>query len=331
MAEKSVFGIDMEQLSKKPLTIETAQQIMLGLQKKIYGDRPWNSMEPFQKPGRIVSPDGEISVTEIRYGNEHPNSYLDITWPSGESMGKTPVAMYLHGGGNFAGDKRYGDPMAANRIENAVAISLVKAGFTLANTDYSLTPEGVFPIPLAQVSQAIDFLYDHAGEYHLDMSRFVLTGSSAGAILTAQYAALIANPAYQDALGIHPAFPAENLKAVLIDDAPLYPENFNWALRVMLGNYCGTVDTGSDIFRRYNPSGWFTSAMPPAFLDAGTKDGFPEDMKRASAELNSLGVETELFIPKTEQPHGFLNFCGQNEEAAEAVRRMQAFLRKHAG
>jgi acetyl esterase/lipase len=54
-----------------------------------------------------------------------------------------------------------------------------------------LVPEDHFPAPLVQANEAFQFLTDHADEYHLDMDRVVIMGSSAGAIMTSQLGSII--------------------------------------------------------------------------------------------------------------------------------------------
>ena len=46
-------------------------------------------------------------------------------------------------------------------------------------------------------------------------------GSSAGAIMTAQYATVLSSPEYAALLGVEPALRLEQVSAVVIDDAPL--------------------------------------------------------------------------------------------------------------
>lgn len=197
------------------------------------------------------------------------------------------------------------------------------------NVDYALTPEGHFPVPLIQLTQAIDFLNGNAAEYGLDMENVIVFGSSAGAILTVQYGTLLANADYCRKLEISPQIDPKAIKALIVDDAPLLPGNLNWGLKVLLGNYCNTLDTESETFLKYNAYEWFTPNMAPAFFDAGTTDGFPKDMRACGDKLTALGVENEVYIPEGELPHGFLNLAHEKEEAAEGVRRIKAFMAKY--
>ncbi len=330
MQNNAMGGMDIATLANIPLNLELAEKIVAGIQKNIYGEQPFNSFEPFRASIQAKKENGQYIVTEVCYGKQYPNSYLDITYPNENRAEKRPTVFYTHGGGFFGGSKSMGDPLAKGNPANTLLDEIVAQGFNLVNVDYALMPEGAFPIPLIQLSQAIDFCAEHAEEYGLDMERVIISGGSAGAILTAQYGALIVNPAYQEALQIYPKFSGKSVKALIVDDAPLIPDNFNWALKVMLGNYCRTIDTADDIFMKYNAMGWFTADMPPAFFDAGTTDGFPKDMIACGEKLTELGVENEVFIPEGQHPHGFLNTFQEEEQAAAAVRHMLAFMEKYA-
>lgn len=328
---RTLFGMDLAALAQTPLTLELAQTIIGKLQTALYGDKPINSFEPPHTAFCGARENGEFAITEVRYGNTFPNSFLDFVYSSSELQHQRPTVVYLHGGGYFGGGKSSGDPLAAGNPDAALLHEIVAHGYNLVNLDYCLMPEGKFPIPLLQLDEALHFCLTHAAEYHLDMTRVILMGGSAGAILTAQYGTLLASTAYQQLLGLHPCINPAAVKALIVDDAPLIPENFSWALKVMLGNYCGTVDVAAPVFQQYNPYPYFNGSMAPCFFDAGTIDGFPQDMRACSEQLTALGVDNELFLPDTPQNHGFVAQAAENPVAAECLAQMLAFMERNAG
>ena len=323
------IGLDLEALAKMPLTLELSEKIVAGIQLAIFKGKPFNSFEPFRAPVRAVKENGQLMVTEIRYGKRYMNSYLDITYPTADTAVKRPTVFYTHGGGFFGGSKALGDPMAVGDNSNFMFEDIVAAGFNFVNVDYVLTPEGHFPDQLDQLAEAIDFCAEHAEELGLDMTNVVVMGSSAGAILTGQYGALLCCPAYRELLGIHPKINPSCIRCLVIDDAPFDPAKFNWKLRSMLGPLLRTVDVHSEEAQRFNAPAWFNAEMKPCYFDAGPLDGFPEDMTFCAEKLNFLGVENELYIPTEKLPHGFLNLARENAEAAEGERRIIAFMKKH--
>jgi acetyl esterase/lipase len=323
-------GMDLEALEKLPLTLEISETIIGAIQNAIYKGKTINSFEPLQEPRKAVKANGQYVVTEIRYGTRFMNSYLDITYPTEDTTVRRPTVIYTHGGGFFGGSKTVGDPLAAGDGANAVFEEIVGAGYNFVNVDYVLLPEGHFPDQLMQLTEAVDFLAAHAGEYGLDMENVVVMGSSAGAILTGQYGALLASPAYRSLLGIEPKISPDAVKCLVIDDCPFQPKEFNWKMKVMTGAYLGTVDMDAEIAQKTNAYAFFNRDLKPCFFDAGPKDGFPEDMAACGELLTSLGVENEVFIPENrELPHGFLNLMRFDAEAAEAVRRIIAFMDRY--
>ncbi len=323
-------GVDLSMLEKLPLTVELSEKIIGGIQLAMYKGATLNSYKPFREPTRAVKSNGQYMVTEVKYAECFMNSYLDITYPAEDRSVKRPTVIYTHGGGFFGGSKTMGDPLAAGDAANFLFEDIVSAGFHFVNVDYVLTPVGHFPDQLRQLTEAIDFLADHAEEYDLDMTNVAVMGSSAGAILTGQYGTLLANPAYRERLGIYPKIKAESVKCLVIDDAPFLTESFNWKMRVMMGNFLQTVDMKSDTALSFNAYAFFHEKLPPCFLDAGPKDGFPEDMKACAEKLTRLGVENEIYIPENrELPHGFLNLARTEAEAAEGEKRLIAFLDRH--
>ena len=227
-----------------------------------------------------------------------------------------------------------GDPMAANDDANKLLNEIVAHGFNLVNVNYGLVPDCHFPVQLIQMNQAFAHLKAHAAEYGLNMENVVIFGQSAGAILTAQYGALMANPAYRELLGITPAVSSEEVKALIIDDAPFRTENYNWKLRMMTGAYLQTMNMRSETAKKTNAYRYLTKEYCPSFLTAGNTDGFPEDMGAFAKRLEELGVEHEYyFTPREvcELPHGYLNLGKENPYARECFVHILAFMKKHTG
>ena len=234
MADNVPGGLDLGVLQKLPLSVKLCEKIIGGIQNALYKGAVFNSFEPMRPAKRAVKENGQLMVTEIRYGTRFMNSYLDITYPNEDTSVKRPTVFYTHGGGFFGGSKTMGDPMAAGDDANFMFEDIVKAGYNFVNVDYVLTPEGHFPDQLMQLTEAIDFCAEHAEEYGLDMTNVVVMGSSAGAILTGQYGALLANPEYREKLGIHPKICPDYIKCLVVDDAPFRTEKFNWKMKAMM-------------------------------------------------------------------------------------------------
>lgn len=310
-------------------------QIIIGkIQDMIYKGKTINSYEPFGKAEKKIKENGQLYITEIQYGTEYPNSYLDISYPNEDTSFVRPTIIYFHGGGFFAGDKALGDPMAANDDANRLLNELVEKGFNLVNVNYALVPDCHFPVPLIQMEQAIVFLKENSKSYNLDMTNVVIFGQSAGAILAGQYGSLMVNQEYRQILGINPSLEKDELRALIIDDAPFIVSNFGLKLKLMLGNYLGTMNMGNDMSKKFNAYEHIKEGYAPSFLTAGNTDGFPDDMSAFSKRLSEVGCENEYFFVTKEVcplPHGYLNMLGENQYARECFDHIIDFINKYTG
>ena len=287
-----------------------------------------NVYEPLGEPMEGLKDNGQYVITEIKYSENYPNSYLDITYPNEERDASNPTLIYFHGGGFFGGSKNVGDPLAGSD-STALLDDICAEGFNLVNIDYVLVPEYHFPDPLVQANEAFRFLIQHSNEYRLDMDNLVIMGSSAGAIITSQLGSIITNPDYADALGISPVLKTENIKAVVLDDAPLSYDKFDIGTKVLIGNYMkGSIFLTKEEIRRYNNILWVDSNYPPAVL-LGSE--YYVDMRDMDEALGKVGVVHELIDPLAERnmemQHCFVSLERVDNVAKDAFDRMIGFIK----
>lgn len=324
----SVFSVLIALLLILYLVITNNPQIIVGmLQRLSYGDAPINSYEPFYEPINGKKDNGHYLISEINYDTEYPNSFLDITYPDENFEADRPTLFYFHGGGFFAGSKNMGDPMAATEATYLLD-DICAEGYNIVNVDYALVPDCHFPIPLIQANRAFTYIQDHADEYHLNMNNIVIMGSSAGAIMTSQLGSIITNPEYAELLGITPAFKPEQIKAVVIDDAPLDYSAFPLGTKILVGNYVkGSIYLSKDEIKRYNNIQSLTENYPAAVL-LGSE--YRYDMNIMHEALEKLHSEHLHIDPYKEhgliKPHCFIASERTDPVAKDAFDRMIAFL-----
>lgn len=323
-----IFGIILAVGIGFYFLITTHTQIVVGmLQKMSYGDAPINSYEPFYEPINGKKDNGQYLISEINYDTEYPNSFLDITYPDENRDVDRPTLFYFHGGGFFAGSKNMGDPMAASE-STALLDDICAQGYNIVNVDYALVPDCHFPVPLIQANRAIAYIHEHAEEYHLNINNIVIMGSSAGAIMTSQLGSIITNPEYAELLGISPALKPEQVKAVVIDDAPLDYSAFPLTTKILVGNYIKeSIYLSKEEIKRYNNIQSLTANYPAAVL-LGSE--YRYDMEVMHTELEKLGSEHIHIDPYKEQglikPHCFVASERIDPVAKDAFDRMIAFL-----
>jgi len=95
---------------------------------------------------------------------------IDIYNKVGHS-GNAPLIIFVHGGSWSGGDKR---------DYKLYTIPFAQKGYITASVQYRLSGVAKFPAQLLDVNDAIKFLKRNASEYHIDASKIVLVGGSAG-------------------------------------------------------------------------------------------------------------------------------------------------------
>ena len=116
-------------------------------------------------------PDSVIVESNIPY-DQYKETVLDILQPKEQSKEKRPGVIIIHGGGWVNGTKE-------QRVEYA-ALKYVAHGFVVANVEYRLARTATAPAAVSDVLKAAQWFYKHAGKYHVDPRRIVVTGDSAG-------------------------------------------------------------------------------------------------------------------------------------------------------
>ena len=308
----------------------THTQIIVGTIQKLSAGtvNTANIYEPLGEPMEGLKDNGQYVITEIKYSENYPNSYLDITYPNADRDASNPTLIYFHGGGFFGGSKSVGDPLAESDA-TVLLDDICAEGFNLVNIDYVLVPEYHFPDPLIQANEAFLFLMEHSEEYHLDMDCVVIMGSSAGAIMTSQLGSVITNPDYADILGISPVLKPEQIMAVVLDDAPLAYDKFSLGTKILVGNYVkGSIFLSQEEIRRYNNILWVDSNYPPNVL-LGSE--YYVDMRDMDEALTAAGVVHELIDPLAERnmemQHCFVASERVNDVARDAFDRMITFIK----
>jgi len=134
----------------------------------------------------IPLPQGVTECRNISYGSHGEWNLLDVYTPSGVTE-PLPTIVSIHGGGYVYGSKE---------IYRRYGMDMAKRGFAFVNFNYRLAPKWRFPTPLHDTNAVLNWVCKNARRYHLDPSRIILLGDSAGAQLTSQYAAMHTNPRY---------------------------------------------------------------------------------------------------------------------------------------
>ena len=312
--------------------IDIHPQFLIGL---FQGYQNQNSFEPRNgaTQGRSTKENGILYLNDIKYADEYPNSYLDISYTNTNTEESRPTFIYIHGGGLFGGDKAMGDPLAANDDSNYLFDCIVLEGYNLVNMNYALVPQYRFPTPEIQLNQAVKFLKEHAMEYHLDMTDVTIMGQSGGAVITAHYGAIISNPDYANLYDITPELDVSDVRCLIIDDAPLIFDHFDKSGKRLLGNFIsGNSFPSKGQKNMYNPIGYVNNSYPTSFVIGNNYNGngYAYDMEQLFHKLQDCGVKCEFFYDRyengTEPGHGYLSNLKNDKLADKCYTAMMKFL-----
>ena len=275
-------------------------------------------------------PAGTTELENQVYQQSSGDGRLDVFYPDNTTVA-LPTVVWVHGGAWVSGDK--------DNIDNYLKI-LASHGFTTVGVDYTIAPEAQYPTPLLQINTALKYLQDNAERLHIDPTKIVLAGDSAGSQIVAQMATIITSPPYANETGIQPTLAAKNLKGMLLNCGaydlalPDYNGPFGKFLHTVLWAYSGKQDFLSDPkLKQASVVNYVTSAFPPSFITAGNGDPLEAQSTELNRKLTTLGVTTSpLFYAADHQPqlpHEY-QFDLDTADGQQALNRMIAFLKVYA-
>ncbi|WP_448060748.1 alpha/beta hydrolase [Cellulomonas hominis] len=269
------------------------------------------------------------TIRDLRYDHGDPDALLDVHHLAGLLDGEArTTVVWVHGGAWVSGDK--------NQVANHLRV-LAGHGFTVVGLDYSIAPRALYPTPVRQVLDALAYLTQHATELHVDPSRLVLAGDSAGAQIAAQVAGVVTSPAYAERVGLTPRVDASQLVGTALFCGAYDLEltrgltgSSRWFVHSVLRAFTGATDFVDDPrFAGISVIRHLTTDFPPTFVSAGNADPLlPHSLALASA-LTAAGVPHEtLFFDADHTPllgHEY-QFRLDTDDGQLALRTLRQFL-----
>jgi acetyl esterase/lipase len=249
-------------------------------------------------------PNNVDAILNQSYRANDPDATLNVFYPqsAAASTAGLPTVVWIHGGAWISGNK--------DDMTNYLKI-LAARGFTTVSVNYSIAPEKHYPTPIIQTNAALGYLQQHATALHIDPTRIVLAGDSAGSQIAAQLAAITTSPTYAKQVGVMPGMPANHLKASVLNcgayDLALvnYKDpKFGGFLKTVLWAYSGKRDFLHDSTLQYaSVANYVTSAFPPTFITAGNADPLEQQSTEFAQRLTAANVPVQtLFYPSNHQP-----------------------------
>ncbi|WP_235556730.1 alpha/beta hydrolase [Microbacterium sp. GCS4] len=277
-------------------------------------------------------PDVELTEhLDMAYGDAGADTTMDVFAPASAS-GPLPTVVWIHGGAWISGEKENVAPYL--RI-------LAAEGYTTIGVNYTIGPEGVYPLAVTQLNEALAYIDEHAADLGVDPQQIVLAGDSAGGQLASQMATLVTNPDYADILGVEPSIEASQLVATILncgvyDLAALARLDgvAGWGFKSAMWAYSGTKTWAEDSTgATMSTIDWVTADFPTTYISGGNGDGLTWLQSIPMAQrLDELGVDvTTLFWPAPHEPslpHEY-QFHLDMPDAQTALERTLDFLDAH--
>lgn len=232
---------------------------------------------------RIPLPQGVTTCCNISYSSYGNSSLLDVYYPDGTSA-PLPTIVSIHGGGYVYGTKE---------IYKRYGMSLASRGFAFVNFNYRLAPKWKFPTPLEDTNAVMEWICANSQRYHLDPTRIIIVGDSAGAQLASQYAAIAANPDY----AVHFTFKVPEIKIRALGlNCGMYDlrakaggtGSMASSLNGMMKDYFGSNPDDSD--PRFAVLDAINTAYPPTYLATACHDFLRENAEPMYQFLTARGI-----------------------------------------
>jgi arylformamidase len=256
---------------------------------------------------RATAPEG---VREYSYGTD-PKQKLDLVVPTGAK--RSPVLVFIHGGGWSIGDKRGSTAMKAEHF--------IGQGWAFASANYRLVPNATVEQQAGDIAAALAWVRRNAAPHNLDPDRIVLMGHSAGAHL----AALVASdPTYLAAAAV----PLNAIDGVILLDGAGYDIAQQMARpgNPVAGMYAAAFGRDPSRQRALSPTLHAAAPNVPRWLilPVASRPDSTAQSNGLAAALTKAGSEAKV-VPVPGENHGSLN-RGLGERGDFATVEIDRFL-----
>jgi acetyl esterase/lipase len=245
------------------------------------------------------APSGYKVEGNVIYG-PLPAQRLDVLYPDGAGPGGSqilPGVIFFHGGG-WTGSDKTGAPFWVNRY--------LSHGFVVATVEYrradGSATGAIAPAAVEDALLAAKWFWDHLDYYHVDRTKYVASGGSAGGHLALMVGMATA------AAQAGPVNPTDYRIAAIVngygptDVADLIERNISFAIKWLPAN----TPNRDAIAARMSPMTYVRNDIPPLLTVQGDGDTtVPVDQnQKLLTALKAVGAEASLHL-EAGAGHGF--------------------------
>ena len=246
------------------------------------------------------------TIHDVSYGKDTAQM-MDIYLPANRSVSSTKSIVLIHGGGWNSGSKKdfvaYIDSFK-NRMPD----------YAIFNVNYRLVNgSNLFPTQEQDIKAAIDFIVTNSAEYHVNKSKLVLLGVSAGGHLALLQAYKYNSP---KVAAIVDFFGPTDLMA-------MFQKPWNPYVPFVLQMITGTTPKqNSALYKQSSPINFINPRSAPTLILHGGNDKIVNvsQSKTLKDKLDKAGVKNELIIYPGKS-HGWYG-----ETLSNSFDRIAAFL-----
>lgn len=261
-------------------------------------------------------------VRDIPYVKDEERGHLFDIYELPDLPESAPVLINIHGGGLFASYKE---------VNVNFNYEWARQGYRVVSLSYRRIPETTLWHQIDDIMMALRFLKTHDHEYHLNLDRCVLTGDSAGALLSFFALSIDRSEVLQKIFGIPGAnisFCAAGLISIMLDTQ-------RHDLMCAINSVITEKSDKGKPYEKYllDPTLLLREAqLPPLFLVTSTEDLIRKDTLKLERLLTEAGAKHELLdFPKgTERTlgHVFSVTYPMYPESREVFEKMDAYFRE---
>ena len=216
------------------------------------------------------------AIKNVEYKNINGESLqLDLYKPKNISQ-PAPLLVFVHGGSWVKGKR-------ADML--ALVIDFAERGYITATVSYRL---GRYPHAVQDVSDAVNWFYNHANDYGYDPDRIALVGASAGAHL-----AMLAAYGWEDKTKSDSTNKGHRVKAVVNIFGPVDLTTDFARNRPMTRAFLGkSYEEAPELYKEASPIKYVHANVPPTMIIHGTSDELVPNSQAdlLKAKLDSAGV-----------------------------------------
>ena len=269
----------------------------------------------FVSLAKRMKPDHDIQVEEHRVG-KIPVLILRPKAPKE----KSPVLLWIHGGGYFLGMKEMVYMSRAADLVNKFGITVVSPGYRLAF-------RAPYPAAIKDCYRTLLFIKKHAAELGIDEDMIMVGGESAGGGLAAALCMLAHDRGTVKIAYQFPLYPMlSNLDTESSKDNHgrvwnTKRNHFGWRMYLRGSAKKIVSPYASPIYRKD------FSGLPPAYTFVGNGEPFYAETLEYIRKLREAGVEAEADVYPSDM-HAFDMLDPESEVSRRAIRTFEERVEK---